>query len=213
MFRLSSARLAADLFKADKDRHIADIAVLKSDAMGVRTRAGLAEKLAALPRLDAAEHDLERLSALPEDTFGHANARFMLDNGLSPFVLTDAVAPEIRARNAFVIRYAATHDAFHVLTGFDTSWPGELGVLGFAVGQGYSGFQRFAAVLAFLVYPFWCGFRVGALVRAWRRGYRLGTRARCVLAEPLEAWFDRPLADVRAQLGLLDASPPAREAA
>lgn len=203
MSALTSLRRAVNLYKADKELHIADIAVLKADAFGTRGNATCERRLAGLDRLDGADHDLDALAALPQHTFGYAYARFMLDNGLSPFVLTDEVAPEVRRRNAFAIRYATTHDMFHVLLGFDTSWPGELGVLGFAVGQGYTGWQVFAAVLAFVLYPFLCGFRVRALIRAWRRGLRLGRRASYLLALPLEQRFEEDLGDLRAELGLL----------
>ena len=44
---------------------------------------------------------------------------------------------ELLARNAFSIRYALIHDMVHVLTGFDASWVGEVGVLAFVGGQNY----------------------------------------------------------------------------
>lgn len=202
MFRLSSARRATELFQADKLAHLADIAVFKADALGARGNPQTLAQLSDLPVLDARDHDLERLGALPVGTFGRAYADFMRDNGLSPFILTDAVPAEVRQRNAFTVRYAATHDLFHVLLGFDTSWPGELGVLGFAVAQRYASFQRVAALLAFLVYPFLCGFNLRGLVRAWSRGQDLGRRARPILMMPLESLFERDLDQVRAELGL-----------
>lgn len=202
----SSAQLAKRLYREDKEAHLADIAVLKGDAMGTRGSLSTRERLRALERLDAAEHDLDALIALPEHTLGHAYARFMRDHGLSPFVLTDAVEAEVVRRNAFIVRYAATHDLFHVLLDFDTSGAGEIGVLGFAVAQRYAGFQRWAAVLAFLLYPFMFGASPVALVRAYRRGLRLGRRADFLLDKPLEAWFDRPLDELRAELGLAAAA-------
>jgi ubiquinone biosynthesis protein COQ4 len=202
-----SLRLATRLARRDLDRHLADVAVLKSDAFGVghseRTRSMLAPVTGYVPPLD-----LEALAALPEGTFGRAYARFMQENALSPFILTDAIDETTRERNVFGIRYATTHDMIHVLTGFDTSWAGELGVLAFAVAQRYTGWQRFGYVLAWVLYPFFSRFRVRALLAAARRGNALGRRARCVLAVRLEEQLDRPIDEVRASLGIELADAP-----
>jgi len=76
--------------------------------------------------------------------------------------------------------------------------------------------QRVAAALALLVNPFMSGLRIAALVRAWRRGLRMGRQAEFVLDQPLEDWFERPLWQVRADLGIVvlhddnaPADPPA----
>ena len=38
----------------------------------------------------------------------------------------------------FALRYTVTHDIFHVLLGFDTSYAGEMGVFAFTIAQNYS---------------------------------------------------------------------------
>ena len=175
--------------------------MLKTDLVGADVFPHLRAKLDPVrgyhPRLD-----LDALAALPPDTFGYAYARFLRENHLSPFVLTDATTPELAARNAFGIRYAITHDMFHVLLGYDTRWPGELGVLGFAVGQGYTPWQRLGAALAWLLYPLLSGFQLGALWRAWTRGVRLGRAAPFLLGVRLEDRMATPLTELRAELGL-----------
>lgn len=186
---------------------IGDLAVLKTDMTGVDVRPALRPLLEPvrgwLPAID-----LDALAALPPNTFGHAYARFMRENGLDPFVVTDAIDAEMRRRNAFGIRYATTHDMFHVLLDYGASWPGEMGVLAFAIGQSYTRAQVLGGVLAWLVYPWRCGFAFGALWRAWRRGLDLGRRAPFLLGVRLEDRFGDDLAAVRRDLSL-DAPPAA----
>lgn len=186
---------------------LGDIAVLKSDLAGVDVIPPLRPLLEPV-RGYTPTIDLDALAALPPNTFGHAYATFMKRNQLSLFVVSDAIDPAMRRRNAFGIRYAVTHDMFHVLLDYGASWPGEMGVLAFAVAQRYTRAQVIAAVLAWVIYPFRCRFDFGALRRAWRRGYALGARAPFLLGLRLEERFGDDLAALRRELSL-DAPPAA----
>jgi ubiquinone biosynthesis protein Coq4 len=100
-------------------------------------------------------------------------------------------------------RYAVTHDMFHVLMGFDTSLAGEIGVLAFAAAQGYTRVQRWIGLpLAALLYPLFSPRSTPAIFRALRRGWRMGKRARFLLGVRLEEKFDRPVSELRLELGL-----------
>lgn len=188
MFRLANIPRIRSLMARDLERHLADVAVLKTDLLGLdaapRHRAALDGVRGYVPRLD-----LAALAALPEGTFGRAYATFMQDNGLSPFVLTDAIDDATLRRNAFGIRLATTHDMIHVLLGFDTSWPGELGVLAFSAAQGWSWAQRASMAFAWPLYLVRTGFRLSALRAAARRGAALGRRAPFLLRLRLEERF------------------------
>lgn len=185
---------------------LADLALLQSELLRFRlsdaTTARVSELLerrgiAALrPRLD-----LDELRGLPANTFGRAFIGFCDDNEISPARFTDEVADELQRMPA-VARYLATHDMIHVLIGRDTSIPGELGVIGFGVGQGY--FRR-----GRLIYALQCV--VGALMRPLqarrclaelREGHALGRRAINLLAEGLEQCFSEDLEQLRGRLGL-----------
>lgn len=199
---LNDIRRCKVLYRRDPTQHLGDIAVLKADAFGVDVRPELRSRLDAV-RGYVPEVDLDALARLPRSTFGRALADFMRANHLSPFRITGEIDDEMRRRNAFGIRYATTHDMFHVLLGFDTSWAGELGVLGFAVGQRYSAWQRLAAVLAWLIYPLRSGLAIPSLWRAWRRGLRAGRRAPFLLGVRLEDRFGDDLEALRGELGLV----------
>lgn len=187
--------------RGDLDAHGGDVAVLKADLVGMNARAELRPRLAAV-RDYRPDIDMEALRALPDGTFGRETARFLDDNGLTFVAVSDAVAPEIRERNAYGIRYAATHDLFHVLLGYGPDWVGEMGVLAFTCGQDYTRTLWVQAFFAWLLYPVLSLGRFGALYRAWTAGVAQGRAAPFLLAERLEDLFDRPLDEVRARYGL-----------
>lgn len=144
--------------------------------------------------------DLEALARLPDGTFGREYARFLRANHLHPIVPTDRVDPDLIARNAFVVRYAIIHDMVHVITGFDTSWPGEAGVWAFIGAQRYSFGFSVAAVMALLIAPLRAPLHLGHAWRCWRRGRAMGRRARLLLPLRLEERFEQRLTDLRAEL-------------
>jgi len=179
-----------------------DFAVLKADAFAGAIDPSVEARLARFAGLPP-PIDLAALARLPADTFGGAYARFMKACDLKPFVVSDDLAG-IAGRNVFAVRYATTHDMFHVLLDFDASWAGEMGVLAFAAAQRYHRQQRIGLALATVLYPLFSPLSIGRIIRARRRGIRLGRQAAFLLAEPLETFWEMPLALLRQQLKLDD---------
>lgn len=207
----SNTRRIRALIADDPNAHVGDIAILKMDSIGMDAAPHLRGELAPV-RGWLPELDVEGLRALPPHTFGGAYVDFLDAHGLSPFVLSDGIDAEMRERNTYGIRYASTHDMLHVLLGFGPDWVGEMGVLAFTCGQGYHRVLWLQALSAWLLYPFWSGFRLGALWRAWRKGYAVGTRAPFLLGIRLEDRFEDDLEALRAELSLPSASTHARAA-
>ena len=201
---LQNIRRVRRLMSQDVNAHLGDIALLKMDAVGLDIRPSLRDALAPVrgyaPRLD-----FEALRRLPEGTFGRATARFFDEHHLSPIEITPEIDAQTLARNAYGLRYAATHDLFHVLLGVGPDKVGEMEVLAFTVGQGYHRLLWMQAAFAWLLYPIQSGLRLGALMAAWRRGYALGRRAPMLLGLRLEDRFEADLGALRAELGLTDA--------
>jgi ubiquinone biosynthesis protein COQ4 len=78
------------------------------------------------PRVDSNSVNLERLAALPPNTFGHQYAVFMRSQG---FVPEDRAPVRFVAdpQLAYVLqRYREAHDFWHVLCAVPTSVQGEL---------------------------------------------------------------------------------------
>lgn len=184
----------------DPDR-IGDVAAYKGELSQARASAEVEARLDGV-RGYRPKVDFDVLAGMPEGTFGREYARFMDANGLRPIRPTERVDAEMLARNAFTVRYASIHDMVHVLTGFDASWPGEVGVWAFVGGQRYSRGFSFAAVMALLVAPLRCPLQLGRAWRNFRRGWAMGKRARLLLAERLEETLEQNLEQVRARLGV-----------
>lgn len=195
-------QLLSEFRAAMKDpERIGDAAVYKAELGRGRAYPEIEAKLDGvrgyMPRVD-----LDALARLPDGTFGREYARFLAANALHPIVPTDRVDPELIARNAFTVRYAIIHDMVHVITGFDTSWPGEAGVWAFIGAQRYSTTFRVASFMALLIAPLRTPLRIAEAWRCWRRGRAMGRRARLVLTERLEERFEQRLSELRAELGV-----------
>ncbi len=96
------------------------------------------------------------------------------------------------------------HDVFHVLAGYDRDLRGESAVLAFGVAQSYNHGVAYL-VLDALRYEGWNS----AGSKLIREGYRRGRRAERLLEQDWEALFERPIDEVRNELGVGD--PPVYE--
>ncbi|MEA5451157.1 Coq4 family protein [Leptolyngbya sp. CCNP1308] len=195
--------------RSHEGTNLGDFAILKADALGAKASDAVMAQLEPVvgyyPPID-----LDALSQLPEGTFGYEYAHHMQTNHLSPFNISPGL-DEVAWRNVFALRYAITHDIFHVLLGFDTSYAGEIGVLAFAVAQNYSSAQRLGLWMASALYPLLAPGQTGEILANRRRGLALGQQAQCLLGTRFEEMWEMPLDAVRQALGLPAPStaPPA----
>ncbi|MBD0269721.1 MAG: hypothetical protein ICV77_15680, partial [Cyanobacteria bacterium Co-bin8] len=116
----------SQLLQAKQESRLGDFAILKSDLL----RAKVNPKVASLLEPVIGYYppiDLDSLMQYPAGTFGYEYAHHMKKNGLTPLNVSPELG-EVARRNVFALRYAVTHDIFHVLLGFDTSYAGEIGV-------------------------------------------------------------------------------------
>lgn len=183
------------------EKNFGDLAILKADALGAKATPAIEERLQGVvgyyPPID-----LDYLLDLPVNSFGYAYAHHMTSNELQPFTVSAAMA-EVAQRNVFALRYAVTHDIFHVLLDFDTSYAGEIGVLAFAVAQNYSQSQRWGLGIARWLYPLLAPGQTGAIRACQTRGRELGEQANFLLGYRFEDQWEQPLAEVRRELGLV----------
>ncbi|WP_319421027.1 Coq4 family protein [Pleurocapsa sp. FMAR1] len=146
--------------------------------------------------------DLEELAQLPEGTLGYEYAQHMKQHNIQPL----EISPDLREEadlSPFALRYTVTHDIFHILLGFDTSYAGEMGVFGFTVGQNYSKMLKIVEPLVLLIF---CVIRPFQIKKIWecdRIGQALGKQAECLLTYRFEDNWARPIDNVRAELGLV----------
>lgn len=197
--------LFRELMRAKRDpNRLGDVAVLKSELIGYRAAPELEVELRTIPD-PCPRVDLDVLGQLPRGTLGREYVEFLAFNGLSAFRLSDSIDPAVVDRQIFTARYSLLHDVFHVLTGFDTSWAGELGVWSFVAAQRYAPGHRVAVALASILYPFLAPLQLGRLWRNRRLGRKMGETARSLIEVPLESMWDRSVQSLRRQLDIVPA--------
>jgi ubiquinone biosynthesis protein COQ4 len=175
-----------------------------ADATGARI---LAERRCLLDALS----NRERLRALPQGTLGREYARFMDCAELSADGLVEASMAEDPRRDYFLDERAERlshrlrdmHDLWHVTAGYDRDLLGEDALLAFTYAQTRNRGVAFVSLMGCLNLSR-SGHRHAwrTVVQAWRRG----RRARLLSAVDWEALLERPLPEVRRDLGL--AEPP-----
>lgn len=186
---------------AMREGRLGDAAVLKADCfVGGGASAEIERALRSLGNLP--DVDPAPLRALPRGTLGREYVELLDANGLQPFRLSDAIDDELVARNIFVARYSLVHDVFHVLTGFDTSWAGELGVWAFVAAQRYTAGHWIAVGMACVLYPLIAPRQIPRLWHNLRRGVSMGRRAACLLTVPFEQQWTRSVVELRRELGI-----------
>ena len=97
-------------------------------------------------------------------------------------------------------RTAIAHDLYHIVTGFDASPLGEFGVAAFTLVQYWDILNVF--VLSFvpisLTNPVW----TFPLLRKLWQGFHMGLLCKPIIGYPFESNWDKPLSDVRQELGI-----------
>lgn len=134
-------------------------------------------------------------------TLGYAYYHHMTENGIPPYEYSAFESPD--DVSYVKLRKMQTHDIWHVVAGYKTDILGELALQGFCHGQGPTVFQTLlmtALVLHFAtVKTKVLNLALEGLFEGWQRG-----RA----AKPLwpirwEEMWDRPLAEIQAELNVL----------
>ena len=145
-------------------------------------------------------HDLEQLAHLPEDSLGQAYAASLARLGYDPN-LHAGMVPASDA--AYVeLRLSQTHDLWHVVTGFDTTVAGEIGLQAFHLTQFPYPLGAALTAQALLSITLGAPELLPELVEAIRIGLQMGREARPLFAQRWEEGWERPLAEWREALQL-----------
>jgi ubiquinone biosynthesis protein COQ4 len=149
------------------------------------------------------------LEALPDGTLGRAYRAYCVSEGIEPDAFVQLGQAGSQTIEDEAVRYAAhrsrdSHDLWHVVCGFRTDLAGEAGVLGFTFAQTRSP-GLFLLFLGAFLHSLIVGGPAGQTMRGLGlRGLRSGFRARALATAPWEEWLARPIAEVRAELGISD---------
>ena len=188
----------ADYFTKGK---AGDIGLIESELYGIGLNPQVETKLQDFvgyyPKIN-----LEQLSQLPIGTLGYEYAQHMHKCGIEPLEISEDLREEAN-KNPFALRYIVTHDIFHILLGFDTSYPGEMGVFAFTVGQNYTKMLNTVYPLVLLIFLIIKPTQIKTTLANNRRGKALGKQAKCLLAYRFEENWARQISDIRSELGLV----------
>ena len=183
-----------------KSENYGDFAILKADILGAKASPEVADKLTNVvgyyPKIN-----LDELIQYPPGSFGREYAEHMKLNHLKPLNISPELS-EVAKRNVFALRYVITHDIFHILLGFDTSYAGEIGVLSFAVAQNYSKSQKISLWFAKLLYPILAPKQIKGIFYNLKKGRELGDTAEFLLGVRFEEYWKEPLHQIKSRLGL-----------
>lgn len=144
--------------------------------------------------------DIESLLKYPENTLGYAYASYIKTAGFDPnFYRNVKVEDEI---SYILLRIRQTHDIWHIVTGFGTDELGELGLKAFELAQTR---RNLAVVLvggALLVTLIKSPEFLPNLLDKIAVGYRMGSKAKPLLAQKWEEHWDKPISEWRTELGI-----------
>lgn len=150
------------------------------------------------PRIGAIE--IAELEAMPEGSLGRAFAGFLTGNGLDP---EDLEVNEVKSAFDYIRAHLReTHDVWHVATGFDSDVAGELGLQAFYYAQFKAPLSVMLLTVGFLNTFFYEMDDRDRRMRQIVRGYLMGKRASSLVGYRWAEHWDKPLAEVRRELGL-----------
>lgn len=139
------------------------------------------------------------LMGLPEGTVGRVYAEMMVRQSFSPIDEGRADSPETRVR----ARLEATHDLWHVATGFGTSDAGEIGLQAFYLAQITPKLPLILLIATLVRALREDRSRLVEMMDAISTGWTAGRAAEPLAALPWEDLMDLPLEELRARLGLV----------
>lgn len=153
----------------------------------------LAERYIAPP------HDLNALLHYPPDSLGYVYAHHMTQLGLQPIEPAIAIDSTV---HYVEYRWRQTHDIWHIITGFDTSEIGEIGLQAFYLAQFQLPLASLLIANALISVTVLRPEALNALLSAIAQGWYMGKVAQPLIAQKWETAWEKPVAVWRAALNM-----------
>lgn len=147
-----------------------------------------------------ADYDLEELLTYPKDSLGYSYAAAIQAAGFDPHLHRDMEA-ETDAQYV-ELRLSQTHDIWHVITGFDTSVAGEIGLQAFHLAQFPYPLAAMLLANTLMSATLLMPEELPALVESIIQGFQLGKRAQSLFAQRWEAGWKKSLHQWRSELNV-----------
>ncbi|MBD1846932.1 hypothetical protein H6F89_26700 [Cyanobacteria bacterium FACHB-63] len=151
-------------------------------------------------RYSAPVPDIEQLMTCPPDSLGYAFAQYISGAGFDPgFYRKIEVVDDA---TCLLFRLRQTHDVWHVVTGMSVDVPGEIGLKAFEIAQTHRPLAGILVAGAFLNTMLNQPEQLGRLLDRIAAGYRMGAKAKPLLAQRWEEHWEKPLTEWRSELGI-----------
>ncbi|NEQ25652.1 MAG: ubiquinone biosynthesis protein [Microcoleus sp. SIO2G3] len=150
-------------------------------------------------RYMASSHDLDALLQYPKDSLGYAYASSIEQAGFQPL----AAEVKIDSDTSYVEnRWLQTHDIWHIITGFDTSEIGEIGLQAFYLAQFQLPLASMLIANALIATTLLQPETLSPLVNAIARGWQMGQTAKPLIAQKWEEAWEKPVAVWQTELNV-----------
>jgi ubiquinone biosynthesis protein COQ4 len=164
----------------------------------VMAKPGVSEIVAE--RYLAPPPDLKALAEYPSGSLGYEFAAYLKETGFDPNYYR---ALPITDDTSYVLtRLRQTHDLWHLVTGFGSDVNGELGLQAFCLAQVRLPLPIILLAGGLLKTLVTAPDEMESLLDRIAVGYRLGSKAKPMLAQRWEMHWEKPLAQWRTELGL-----------
>jgi len=145
-------------------------------------------------------HDLDKLLTYPPDSLGYLYAAQMKKMGFDPNLHADMTA---KSDAEYVeLRLSQTHDLWHIVTGFDASEIGEIGLQAFHLPQFPYPLATLLIANSLISTTLRAPEALPPLLEAIAQGFQMGKAARSLFAQKWEEGWEKPLTQWQAELNI-----------
>ncbi len=152
-------------------------------------------------RYMAKPHNLDELLQYPEESLGHIYASTMKAKGFSAEDLytTASIHSDVSYINA---RIGQTHDLWHIITGFDTSDLGEIGLQAFYLAQFPDPLATMLIANSLIAVTLLIPEELPKLLQAIAKGWEMGSKAKPLFPQKWEENWEKPLTEWQTELNI-----------
>jgi ubiquinone biosynthesis protein Coq4 len=145
-------------------------------------------------------HDLEALLTYPQDSLGYIYAATMKKTGFDPNLHAGMTA-ESDAQYV-ELRLSQTHDIWHIITGFDTSPIGEIGLQAFHLPQFPYPLATMLIANSLISTTLFTPQELPKLLMSITQGFQMGKSAKSLFAQKWEQNWEKPLIQWQTELNI-----------
>lgn len=145
-------------------------------------------------------HDLDQLLTLPHDSLGYLYAATMKKTGFDPNLHQGMVA---ESDGHYVeMRISQTHDLWHIVTSFDTSFIDEIGLQAFYLSQFAYPVGSMLVGNSLMSLTLREPEHLPQLIEAINKGLQMGKTAKSLFAQKWEEGWEKPLTQWQTELNI-----------